>query len=41
MVNQVLPSDLMITQMEVTYITPEQVTNKIPKRVTNGRSWKI
>ena len=34
-------SDLLITQMEVTNITPEKVTNQTPKRVTNGRSWMM
>ena len=36
---QLLPSDLLIPQMEVIYITPEQVTSNHPEKVTNGRTW--
>ena len=31
--------DLLITQIELTYITPEKVTDT-PKRVTSGRTWE-
>ena len=36
---QLLPSDLLIPQMEVIYITPEKVTSNHPEKVTNGRTW--